>query len=332
MAGRTRARAMRTRPSTGTRMNALGVSRLGWSGATRAAHASRTARIVSTAAIRARTRARLGADARACGGEPVAPQPPDVAAERLGKQGKRGDEGGLGQTQRQDVCGRDRQNDPLSRSDDLAPVARRQRLTHPRQQPPGREERVACRADREHPRAGRAGDIHAEGEDQERVDLPVETRTQRRRRPAPPRDPAVDGVQRERDDRERHQDRDRRGLVERVRDQRRDARGERRPSKGHPVGRAQPVGVVAGEPARQSRVRDHAAGDSDDPAGAAEADGAREGAEQQHLGDQPGRRAGLNRSHRASVFVGTWARTFLGTSGNTGNTVIRFNCARVERP
>jgi hypothetical protein len=32
----------------------------------------------------------------------------------------------------------------------------------------------------------------------------------------------------------------------------------------------------------------------------------REGGEQQHLGDRPGRRAGLNRSHRASVSVGTW--------------------------
>ena len=260
-------------------------------------------------------------------GVPVAPQPPDVAAERLGKQGKRGDEGGLGQSQRQDVCSRDRQNDPLSRSDDLAPVARRQRLTHPRQQPPGGEERVACRADREHPRAGRAGDIHAEDEDQERVDLAVEARAQRRR-PCASRDPAVDRVQRERDDRERHQHRDRRGLVERVRGQRRDADGERRPSEGHPVGRAQPVGAVAGEAARQCRIHDHAAGDSDHPAGAAEADGPREGAEQQHLGDQPGHRTGLNRSHRASVFVGTWART-PGTRVIPGNTVSPVQlCAR----
>ena len=117
-----------------------------------------------------------------------------------------------GQSRRQDVRGRDRQHDPLRRGDDLAPVARRQRLAHPRQQPPGREERVARRADREHPRAGRAGDVHAEDEDQERVDLAVEVRAQRRRRPRAPRDPAVDRVQRERDGRERHQHRDRRGL------------------------------------------------------------------------------------------------------------------------
>ena len=338
MAGRTRARAMTTRPSSGSLTNALGVrpTRLVRSdegdpheqngedrehrGDTRS-HASAAGAGVSAAA---------GVRPRLTCGVPVAPQPPHVAAERLGKQGKRDDEGGLGQSQRQDVRSRDRQNDPLSRSDDLAPVARRQRLTHPRQQPPGCEERVACRADREHPRAGRAGDVHAEDEDQERVDLTVEARAQRRRRPVASRDPSVDRVQRERDDRECHQHRDRRGLVERVRDQRRDADGERRPSKRHPVGRAQPVGAVAGEAARQCRIRDHAAGDSDDPAGAAEADGPREGGEQQHLGDQPGRRAGVNRSHRASVFVATWATHGAGSSGSTGNSVVRDRqlCAR----
>ena len=92
-------------------------------------------------------------------------------------------------------------DDPLRRGDDLAPVARRELLAHPRQHPPGCEERVACRADREHPRAGRAGDVHAEHEDQERVDLAVEARAQRRRRPRASHDPSVDRVQRERDDR-----------------------------------------------------------------------------------------------------------------------------------
>ena len=47
------------------------------------------------------------------------------------------------------VCGRDGQDDPLRRGDDLAPVARRQRLAHPRQQPPGGEEqRTAPRRSR----------------------------------------------------------------------------------------------------------------------------------------------------------------------------------------
>ena len=119
------------------------------------------------------------------------------------------------------------------------------------QRPPGREERVARRADREHPGAGRAGDVHAEDEDQERVDLAVELRAERRRRPRAPRDPSVDRVEHERERRERHEQRDRRGLAERVRDQRRDADGERRPREGHPVGRPQPVGAVVGEAVRE---------------------------------------------------------------------------------
>ena len=88
--------------------------------------------------------------------------------------------GGLVERRRQHVRGRDGQHDPLRRRHHLAPVARRQRRAHPRQQPPGGEERVAGRADREHPRAGRAGDVHAEDEDQERVDLAVEARAEPR--------------------------------------------------------------------------------------------------------------------------------------------------------
>ena len=264
-------------------------------------------------------------------GVAVAPQPPHVAAERLGKHGKRDHEGGLGQSRRQDVCSRDHQNNPLSRSDDLAPVARRERLTHPRQHPPRCEKRVARRADRKHPRAGRASDIHTEDEDQERVDLTVKARAQRRRRHVASRDPAVDRVQRERDDGEGDQHRDRSGLVERVRDQRRHPDGERPPGKGHPVGRGQPVGAVAGDAARQCRIRDHGAGDSRDPAGAAEADGSREGGEQQHLGYQPGRRAGVDRSHRSSRLVGTGGSTVVATWGSTGDTLVRFTPGPVER-
>ena len=256
VAGRTTASPTTTRPSSGTLTNASGVRRFSWSGATRAPHTTSNgedrerdgdARAHASASARLRGRG-LGPDRRrsTVRGVPVAPQPPHVAAERLGEQGERGDERGLGQSPRQDVCGRDRQHDPLRRSDDLAPVARRQLLAHPGQQPPGCEERVARRADREHPRAGRAGDVHAEDEDQERVDLTVEVRAQRRRRPRASHDPAVDPVQHERDDRERHEQRDRRGPVERVRDQRRDADGERGPGKGHPVGRAQPVASGSG--------------------------------------------------------------------------------------
>ena len=236
-------------------------------------------------------------------GVPVSPQPPDVAAERLGKQRQGGEEDAPGQTRRQDVRGRDRQHDPLRRGDDLAPVARRQRRAHPWQRPGGREERVACRADREHPRAGRAGDVHAEDEDQERVDLSVELRAQRRRGPGPARHPSVDRVERERDRRERHQHRDRRGLLERVRDQRRHSDGERGAGERHPVGDGETLGAVARETVRQPDVRDRPAGQSDDPAGAAEpAAGPGDRGEQQQLGDQSRHRAGVNHAQRASAW------------------------------
>ena len=99
-----------------------------------------------------------------------------------------------------------------------------------------------------------------------------------------------------------------RGIVERVGDQRRDADGQRRPSKSYPIRWAQPVGAVAEDAARQCRIHGYTAGDSDDPARSAEADGPRESGAQQYLGDDPGHREGLNRSHRASVFVDMWDR------------------------
>ena len=94
------------------------------------------------------------------------------------------------------------QHHALGGRDDLAPVARRQRTTQPRQQPAGGDERVARGADGEHPDAGRAGDVHAEHEDQERVDLHVEARAEGGGRPGAPRDPAVDRVEHQSHDRE----------------------------------------------------------------------------------------------------------------------------------
>jgi hypothetical protein len=168
----------------------------------------------------------------------MAPEPPRVAAERLAEQGERPDEGHLSQGTRHDSCRRRGKDNPLNRGDDLAPVARRQRLTHPRPDPPGCKERIARRTDREDPRARRAGDVHAEDKDQERVDLAVELRAQLRRRLAASRDPSVDGVQRERDARECHQRCYLCGLREGVGDQRCDADGECPPSKSHPIRRA----------------------------------------------------------------------------------------------
>ena len=352
LVGRTRARAMRRRPSSGTLANAPGVRRLSWSGATRAAHTTRRARIVSTTSrpARARPLSRHGLGNRrlwTLRDVPVDPQPPHVVAERRGQQGECGEDDALLERARQDVCSRDGQHDPLRRSDDPAPEARRQRPAHPGIHPPGCEEHVAHRSDREHPGAGGAGDIHAQDCDQERIDLTVPVGAPGRRRPGASHDPTVDRVQHERDDRQRHQQRDLRGPVERVCDQRRDTDGQRRPGERHPVGRAQPVGAVAGEAARQCRIRDHATGDSDNPTGAAEADGAREGDEQQRLGDHSHHRAGLrrlqcpcgfglDRSHRSSVFV--------ATSGSTESAAVRIseaggkvrarivNCGRVEQP
>ena len=212
--------------------------------------------------------------------------------------GERGDQEGLRERPGQDPGGRDRQHDPLRRRDDPAPAARRQRRAHPRQQPLAGEEQVARRPDREHPRAVRGGDVDAEGEDQERVDLAVEARAQRGRRPGAPRHPAVGRVERERDGGERHEQRDRRVVRERVRGQRGDADGERGPGERHPGRRPQPVIGTAREAARQRRRHDQRAGDADGPARRAEPGGPRQDGQQQHRGDQPGRRTRPARSHR----------------------------------
>ena len=55
------------------------------------------------------------------------PQPPHVAAERLGQQRQRDRQRGRGQPTGQDIRRHDRQHDALGRRDDLAPVPRWQR-------------------------------------------------------------------------------------------------------------------------------------------------------------------------------------------------------------
>ena len=143
---------------------------------------------------------------------PVAPQPPHVAAERLGEQRERDDEGGLGQRRRQDVRGRDRQHDALRRRDDLAPVARRQRLrasTAAASRPPGtRSAPRRSRAPTRRP-SGRRTTLRARIRNASTS--PSKRAPSARRRPRAPRDPAVDRVEHERDGRERHEQRDRRG-------------------------------------------------------------------------------------------------------------------------
>ena len=225
-------------------------------------------------------------------GGAVAPQPPHVAAERLGEEDEGDDERALGQRLGQDVRGRDRQDDPLRGSDELAPVARRQRLAHPRQRPPGGEKRVARRADREHPRAGRAGDIHAEDEDQERVDLTVELRAESRGRLVCRATRPSTEVERER---ERASDTSSATGAGSANESATSAAtptaSEARASVTQSAG-AQPDSVMAGEAVRQGRAHDHRAGESDDPTGGAEADGPGKRGQQQNLGGESGQRSG----------------------------------------
>ena len=155
---------------------------------------------------------------------PVPPQPPDVAAERLGEHGEREDQQYAAHPQRRNAGSRDHERDPLRGRHRLAPVAPRQRRPQPRERPARREERVAREADQEHPAAGRRGDLDAEHEDQERVDLSVQLRAERRLRPRAPGEPAVDEIERQRDGRERHQCRGRHRELEGSRGQRGDAR------------------------------------------------------------------------------------------------------------
>jgi hypothetical protein len=175
-----------------------------------------------------------GTEVHVPSGVPAAPQPPRALAHRRREQGERGEEEGLRERSRQDVRGSDRQHDPLRGRDELAPAARGQRRAHPRHEQLAGEEQVARSPDRQHPPAAVGGDVHAEGEDQERVDLAVEARSQLGLRAGAPRHPSVDQVQAERDGRERHQQRDGDVAGERDRDQHGDADGERAPGERDP--------------------------------------------------------------------------------------------------
>ena len=217
----------------------------------------------------------------------AAPQPPGALRHRGGERDERDGEEDLGGRARQDARGRDGQHDALRRRHRTAPAAPRQRRAHPRQQPLAGQERVAREADGEHPRAVLAGGVDAEREDQEGVDLAVEARAQRGRGAGAARHPAVGGVERERDGRERHQQRDRRGVRERVGRQRGDADRERGAGERHPRRRAEPLAARAGERGRHDR----GAGEADDLTRGAEAGRGRQHGEQQRRGEQRRRRA-----------------------------------------
>ena len=179
-------------------------------------------------------------------------------------------------------------------------------------------------ADREHPRPDRAGDVHAQHQDQERVDLHVEARPERRGGAGAPSDPAVDVVEDERDDDERHQQADRDGLR---RSRRRPApRPRRRASRGSASpgrpGRARArwrAGQAAGQEGVASR-RPHVSPTSQ-PARPRPTVAGEDG-EQRHLGDQPDQRAGSNRPHPASV--SRRDSSINRYSRSTGRATLRF--------
>ncbi len=162
------------------------------------------------------------------------PQPPDIAAERLDEHGEGYSQQDAAHLRRHNPRSRDHQRDPLRRRHRLAPVTPRQWRAHPWEHPSRREERVASKTDREHPGAGGGRDLDAEHEDEERIDLAVQLRSQRRLRPRAPREPAVDEVERERDGREGHQSRHRHVALERGRCQSGDAHRERRAESASP--------------------------------------------------------------------------------------------------
>jgi len=90
----------------------------------------------------------------------------------------------------------------LNRGDDLAGASRRQRRRQPGQGETRQPEGVAQQAGDQHPRAEGAGQQHGEGEDQRGVRLHVEARAGGGGGARAPGDPAVHGVERQRDRRE----------------------------------------------------------------------------------------------------------------------------------
>ena len=161
--------------------------------------------------------------------------------------------------------------DALERGDRLAGHARREgALSHGSDAGRG-DEGVPHGADQQHPRAQRHRDVHAEHQDQERVDLHVEAGAQRGRGAGAAGDLAVDAVEDQGHRGQTDEQRDRRRALEGVGDQRGDTADQCRPAEGHPVGRAEgarpgavqgpgehrPGGEGEGEPGQPAR-RPHA--------------------------------------------------------------------------
>src|SRR5215207_3825266 len=190
---RSRATATMSGASTGMRANPATPMSLVSLGTTRVIQTTRPATIV-VATARAGRRLRMlrsGASTSAIAPDagirqiafwreiqPRVPQLPGLATERLTQQDERAGEAELLRAGRKDVGRDDREGDALNSGHDLAPLARRNGATQPGKHQPCRDECIPREADREHPPPRRLGDIHAEDENQERVDLHVEARTE----------------------------------------------------------------------------------------------------------------------------------------------------------
>ncbi len=157
------------------------------------------------------------------------------------------------------------------------------------------------RPDGEDPQAQRAGDVHTEEEDQDRVDLHVEACPDGRRRAGAPGDAAVHRVERQSYDGERRQHAHRDGVHEGIGDQGRHASDENGPQQRHQIGRPQYFRVAADQCVRQQPDRQRRAAEADQPAGHAHADRAGEHREDRSLGDQPGQYSLVNLQRGTSV-------------------------------
>ena len=227
---------------------------------------------------------------------PRTPQPDDVAAERLDEQHEGQRDRGACPGGGQHAGSGHGEHDALDRRHRLAPVAPWQPRAHPRQDPRD-EEGVAHQPDREDPDPERPGDQHAEDEDEEGVDLPVEARTQRRHGAGAPGGPPVDGVEGQPHGGQGDDHGQRSSAPGARRHEGGHAAGERRPDERDPVRPAERRRPRPGEGPDHQRAGRQAAGEAHRPAGAGQADRAVERGEQRDRGDEARRRPSRHSAH-----------------------------------
>ena len=243
-----------------------------------------------------------GAVARLSGAAPAG-QPQHVVAERLGQQYERGSDRDRGERAGQHVTDLDGEHDALDRGDDLAPESRRHRFAQPREQPPCDDVCVAGEPDREHPRAEIQRGVRAQHQDQERVDLHVEARPERRHGVGAARQLAVDPVEHERGRGNRHDGEARARAGQRVCGERGYGGHEHRAGERDVVGRPECGTAARGQRRVEQEAGTRTTGDADRPPQQAQLGADRERGEQRDRADR--RRdqrlcRRLCRRHRAS--------------------------------